>query len=521
MSPRELPARPNLEHLKKQAKQLLREYVLGEAAAIARFRAADVSFAKSAPKLASALRVMAREYGFDNWAKLKAHVLTLCDQPVAALQAAIKANDAALVRKVLARHPSLKTQLDEPLPNYGFDTPALIAAVQRNNRELVDALLDAGANINARTKWWAGSFGVLDLSSPELTPYLIERGAYVDVHAASRLGMFDRLRKLIEADPVLAQARGGDGQTPLHFAASIEIAAYLLEHGAEIDARCLDHESTPAQYMAAHSPRRPDVAHYLISRGAQTDILMAAAIGDLELVQRHLDHDPQCIWLSVTQKDFPKRDPRSAGVIYIYSFGWGTTPHMIAREFGHEEVFRLLMDRSPLDLRMAQAIELGDEELARELLAHNPNLIRALSPNVRGRLVGAARRNETRAVSMMLQLGWPARALDDNHQTALHWAAFHGNSEMVSELLRHYAPLDAQELEFKGTPVGWALYGSKNGWHRATGDYVGSVEALLAAGAKAPQLTDDLEASEEVVAALRRQVAPASLPASAPGRGRS
>ena len=112
---------------------------------------------------------------------------------------------------------------------------------------------------------------------------------------------------------------------------------------------------------------------------------------------------------------------------------------------------------------------------------------------------------------MMLTLGWPARALDENHQTALHWAAFHGNAEMVRELLRHYAPLDAQELEFKGTPVGWALYGSKNGWHRATGDYVGSVEALLAAGAKAPQLTDDLEASEEVVAALRRQVAPASL----------
>jgi ankyrin repeat protein len=521
MSSRELPARPNLEHLKKQAKQLLREYVQGDAEAIGRFRDADVSFAKSAPRLAGALRVLALEYGFDNWTKLKVHVLTLCDQPIAALQAAMKANDAALVRKVLARHPALKAQLDEPLPNYGFDTPALIAAVQRNNRELVDALLEAGANINARTKWWAGSFGVLDMSTPELAAYLIERGAYVDVHAASRLGNFDRLRELIEADPSLLHARGGDGQTPLHFAASIEIAAYLLEHGADINARCLDHESTPAQYMAAHSPRRPELARYLISRGAQTDILMAAAVGDAQLVQRHLESDPQTIWISVTQRDFPKHDSRSAGVIYIYSFGWGTTPHMIAREFGHEEVFRLLMEHSPLDLRLAQAIELGDEELARELLAQHPNLIRNLSPNVRGRLVGAARRNETRAVSMMLQLGWPARALDENHQTALHWAAFHGNSEMVSELLRHYAPLDAQELEFKGTPVGWALYGSKNGWHRATGDYVGSVEALLAAGAKAPQLTDDLEASEEVVAALRRQVAPASLPASAPGRGRS
>ena len=520
MSPRELPARPNLEHLKKQAKQLLREYVQGEAAAIARFRDADVSFAKSAPRLASALRVLAREYGFDNWTKLKAHVLTLCDQPIAALQAAIKANDAALVRKVLARHPALKLQLDEPLPNYSFNMPALIAAVQRNNREMIDALLDAGANINARTKWWAGSFGVLDLSASELAPYLIERGAYVDAHAAARLGMFERLKELIEADASLVHARGGDGQTPLHFAASIEIAAYLLEHGAAIDARCLDHESTPAQYMAAVQPRRPEVARYLIARGAQTDILMAAAVGDAELVQRRLDSDQQSIWMSVTQKDFPKHDLHSAGVIYIYCFGWGTTPHMMARQFGHEEVFRLLMERSPLDLRMAQAIELGDEDLARELLAQHPNLIRMLSPNVRGRLVGAARRNETHAVSMMLTLGWPARALDENHQTALHWAAFHGNAEMVRELLRHYAPLEAQELEFKGTPVGWALYGSKNGWHRATGNYVGSVEALLAAGAKPPQLTDDLDASEEVLTALRRHAAPDSLPVSAPGRGR-
>ena len=113
----------------------------------------------------------------------------------------------------------------------------LIAAVQRNNREMIDALLDAGADINARTKWWAGSFGVLDLSTPELSAYLIERGASVDVHAAARLGMLDRLNELVAADPSLVHARGGDGQTPLHFAATIEIAAYLLDHGADINAR--------------------------------------------------------------------------------------------------------------------------------------------------------------------------------------------------------------------------------------------------------------------------------------------
>ena len=46
-----------------------------------------------------------------------------------------------------------------------------------------------GANINARTQWWAGGFGVLDLAPLHLTEYLISRGAHIDIHAAARLGM--------------------------------------------------------------------------------------------------------------------------------------------------------------------------------------------------------------------------------------------------------------------------------------------------------------------------------------------
>ncbi len=63
--------------------------------------------------------------------------------------------------------------------------------------------------------------------APKLAAYAIERGAVVDVHAAARLGMMDRLRELISLDPSLVHARGGDGQTPLHFASSVEVAAYL------------------------------------------------------------------------------------------------------------------------------------------------------------------------------------------------------------------------------------------------------------------------------------------------------
>jgi hypothetical protein len=128
MPVRELPARPNLEHLKKQARQLLRGILQEDASAIDRFREAQVTHAPEA-MLAQAQLVIAREYGFDNWANLKARVGTLSDDPVEALTAAIKANDAPLVRQVLARYPVLKSTLDEPLPNYSFDTPAIVAAV--------------------------------------------------------------------------------------------------------------------------------------------------------------------------------------------------------------------------------------------------------------------------------------------------------------------------------------------------------------------------------------------------------
>ena len=58
--------------------------------------------------------------------------------------------------------------------------------------------------------------------------------------------------------------------------------------------------------------------------------------------------------------------------------------------------------------------------------------------------------------------------------------------------------------EHEITALGSALHGSENSWHRQTGDYATTVEALLDAGAKAPKLTDDLEASEAVREVLRQ-----------------
>ena len=81
----------------------------------------------------------------------------------------------------------------------------------------------------------------------------------------------------------------------------------------------MDHESTPAQYTVDH---RQAVTRFLVTRGCKTDILMAAALGDLELVKTHLDADPDCIRMRVTDESFPMVSPKSGGTIYQSTMGF-------------------------------------------------------------------------------------------------------------------------------------------------------------------------------------------------------
>ena len=499
---RELPEKPNLEYLKNQARDLLRGFEQGDAASRERF-ASLVAISAGGPKLADALHAIAHEYGFPNWPKLKEHVQSLARvlSPPEMLSAAICASSAERTARVLEKHPELKAQLNEPLPNYGGGETPLLAAVQRSDRDTIDVLLRAGADINARGHSWAGGRSALDECGEDLAVFLMDRGAVLGAHAAARFAMFDALRNLVKSDPAAARARGAQGQTPLHCASTREIADYLLENGADIDACDLEHESTPAQHMlrvlqGRHYRRdRKDIARYLVERGCRTDILMAAALGDLGLVRRHLDADPSTIRACVSEKYFPKQDPRSGGTIYRWIFGPGRTAHLIARDFGHEDVFRFLMDRSPEDFRLAQACELGDEDAFRALLTRHPELTQTLSDADRRRLPDAAQNNNTDAVRLMLSAGWPVDTRGEYKMTALQWAAWHGNAAMVREILRYRPELELKDNEHGITALGSALHGSENGWHRDTGDYAATLEALIEAGARAPKVTDDLEAS--------------------------
>jgi len=378
---------------------------------------------------------------------------------------AISTGDAAAVARVLDANPELKARLNDPLPGGSFGETALLAAVRRANRDVVDVLLRAGADINQKSHWWAGPFHVLDGAArePWLPSFLIGRGAIPEIHHAVQLGMGDDVTRMLADDPSLIHARGGDGQLPLHFAQTVGMAEYLVGRGADIDARCIDHESTAAQYMVRD---RQPVARYLVRRGTAPDVLMAAALGEAELVRRVVDAAPGSIRMRVSRRWFPMRDPRAGGTIYIWTLGGAKGAHEIAREFGHEEVLRVLMTRTPPSLKLVVACELEDASFAQELREQGITI----EPVDAVRLVGAASRGRAGVVRMLLECGCAPDVVDEG-ATALHWAAYQGNAGLVEALLERGAPTDARDAQYQGTPRNWAEHGSREPGAKRAADY--------------------------------------------------
>src|SRR5258705_1394620 len=98
---RELPARPDIEQLKHQAKDLLKCYKSGEPAAVERIRQSHPRRSKTPAteartaslRLSDAQFVIAREYGFESWPKLKAaleNILLDHDDPATLLHRAFR-----------------------------------------------------------------------------------------------------------------------------------------------------------------------------------------------------------------------------------------------------------------------------------------------------------------------------------------------------------------------------------------------------------------------------------------------
>jgi hypothetical protein len=474
-----LPSNPNLERQRKLAKALARDYWRSKPEAIERVRALHPN--PPAPEdfvLSDAQLVIARGYGFAGWLQMRRKIESLTKSPTELFKAAVEASDVDRVRQLLHSHPDLVSKINEPM--FGFNSPAVHVA--RTNVELLDLLLAHGADLNARTSWEKGGFGVLERVNPDQASPLIARGARIDVWGAANLGMMAELVALIGGDPSLVHAKGGDGKRPLHFARTIAIARFLLEHGAEIDVPDDDHDSTPAQHLIGDCP---EVAGFLVAQGARSDLLLAAALGDIALVRHHLDANPGAIAMRVDQDWFPMIDTASnGGHIYQWTLGFHVSVFDVARKHGHAEVLDLLIKRAgPLD-RLLDALWCGDDARANAILATDPQLLTDAPQKTLHQVADAARNNNLPAVRAMLRCGFPVTARSQHGALSLHWAAFHGNADMIKEVLRYAPPIDAQDRQFHGTAMGWLIHGALNSWGFSTGRHGECARLLLGAGAR-------------------------------------
>ncbi len=406
---------------------------------------------------------------------------------------AVHARDAAKLRELLAASPALRTQIDRPLFSFG----AQAVVVAKNDRPVVETLLEFGANINVKSDWWAGGFGVLDDTDPDQAAWLIERGAVIDIHAAAGLGMTQKVREWIASDPSLVHAPGGDGKRPLHWASTPEIIDILLAHGAEIDARCIDHRATAAQYRV----RDTGLCRHLISRGADVDIFMAAALGDEALVERALSADPHCLAARIGR---PGYAPVPPGHIYQWRLE-AASVLLVAARHGGRKIYDVLLTRSPLKEQFLAACELADDAHAAAVLAERPNLVMELTADDRGQIAAAAFAHNIPALELMLKLGFDVNTRGGEGFTPVGHAALRGHVDTVRLLIARGADLEIRN-QYGGTALEGCQWGSLN-FRDPTGDYAACAETLVKAGAK---LAYPGFGSDAVQAVLRRYAASGS-----------
>lgn len=482
-----LPAHPNLDQLRHQAKDLLRAAERGDSAAAAQITALSPRLTLSGAQL-----VVARSYGFASWPRLRAEVTArtaALDQLAAAFSVASVADRADRAARMLAETPELATwnlatalllgdvaqvrgalERDpgtavRPDPVTGW-TPLHAVCASRWHRFDPDRaagllatarlLLDAGADPNARI----GSDGRSAGSSPlrcaagsasqglgnaAIVQLLLERGAVLEDHDLylASFGGDDHSCLRVMLDHAGAARSEIALSAPLSNGGELLAARMLLEAGAD-----------PRRF--AFEPGQPSSAVYFaIDSGCSA-----------ELIALLIDHGA---------------DPRMPGPD-------GGSPSWLAAIKGREDLLELLSRRDgdgiPDTARFVAACMRADRAAADALTTADPGLTGRLADAELAALVHAAEAGRLTAVALMLELGFPVGARRDDGPTALHAAAYAGSAEVVRLLLSRGADLEALDGQFDSSPLDWAVVGS--GYRPATApqsDWAATVQVLIDAGA--------------------------------------
>jgi len=310
---RPLPDRPNLRHLKDQARDLLK--------------------AGNTRTLSDAQLQIARQYGFPSWPKLKAHVDSL--EEAGQLKDAIDLNNLSLVQSMMLRNPALHKA---PL-GYAKDGPLTWVAECRVPRVPPDRTRLAIA------KW------------------MIENGS--DVHQG---GDAPLMRAALNSERIpmmeLLVALGADvnaawhGDYPILFAACETLnpiaLRWLLEHGANPNcgseaiwkSRGIPHPGTALDYLLGAYVRDPEVMatciEILLRAGGKSKhappAVLAVIRGSMTELVDLLDASPSMLHQRFLELDFGTTAAR------MLTLRGGTLLH-VAAEFQKLDVARLLLDR--------------------------------------------------------------------------------------------------------------------------------------------------------------------------------
>ena len=316
---------------------------------------------------------------------------------------ALTTGDVVRVRQMVSEDAELLSAYD-----YSYYGATPVTRICGNDqREMIGALLELGADLNRRSDWEMGAWSPLHSAivngNDSLAEYLLDAGAILDVHTAAALGRVDDLKRLLDEQPERISERGGDGCHPLHFAGTVEAAQTLLDRGADINARCLDHYSTPVQYLATV---RPEVTRFLLANGAEADIFTAILAGDHEVLTRLLAENSEVIHERVNQERFPPGPDFDVHNMLTFTVGFQATP-------------------------LHAAAKANDAEAIRQLIQAG------LKPDVRG-------------------------GYDEG--TPLHIAAWEDHVEAAAALVENGADVNIRSGEnHDNSPAGWAIVAGSNG----------------------------------------------------------
>lgn len=304
------------------------------------------------------------------------------------------------------------------------------------------------------------------------------------VHKAALAGQTNTLAEMLGADHSLIDAKGMDARTPLHCAGTVAVAALLLDHGAPIDARDEDHDSTPAQWRVGESP---DVARFLIERGAKADIFLAAALGDMALAEKLITEDRSCLAHRIGKApEFPPigYDGRG-GTIYQWTLGFNSYPHQVALMKGHQAMFDFLYAASDRATRLLVNCALGRREEAQTIAKEHPEIVPELADLDRELVAKYCWETNTNyeAVKLMLDLGFPVAHPERSHgYTPLHNAAWAGSGDLVELLIARGHPVDIRDPVYHATPLDWALHDCLVEKRHPEGEFARVIKALLRSG---------------------------------------